>query len=113
VARGLGPGFPKRRRRCWTSCGAAAGLASCSRKETVRRTLALFREPRRFERVLKVAGFEPPRVRAMIGAIGEKIGEKPVALKRLRASLNPLSRFDFGMLKTLPCASRWQAKERR
>jgi len=80
---------------------------------TVRRTLALFREPGRFERLRNVAAFEPPRVRAMTGAIGEEIGKKPGALKALRASLNPLSRFDFGMLKALSCAGRWQAKERR
>jgi hypothetical protein len=84
-----------------------------SPEETVRRTLALFRQPKRFECLLKVASSEPPRVRAMIGAIGEEIGKKPAALERLRASLNPLSRFDFGMLKALPCAGRWQAKERR
>jgi hypothetical protein len=81
--------------------------------ETVSRTLALFRRPGRFERLLKVADSEPPRVRAVIGAIGEELGKKPAALERLRASLNPLSRFDFGMLKTLPSASRWQAKEDR
>ena len=84
-----------------------------SPEETARRTVALFREPGRFERMLKVAGSEPPRVRAMIGAIGEEIGKKPAALKRLRASLNPVSRFEFGMLKGLSRAERWQAKERR
>jgi hypothetical protein len=84
-----------------------------SPEETVRRTVALLREPRRFERLLEIAGSEPPRVRAMIGAIGEEIGKKPGALERLRASLNPLSRFDFGMLKALSCASRWQAKGAR
>ena len=83
-----------------------------SPEETVRRTVALFREPKRFERLLKIAGSEPPRVWAMIGAIGEEIGKKPGALKGLRASLNPLSRFDFGMLTALSCAGRWQAKER-
>jgi hypothetical protein len=30
-------------------------------------------------------------------------------LKQLRASLNPLSRFDFGTLKCLQAADRWQA----
>ena len=84
-----------------------------SPEETVRRTVALLRKPQRFERLLKIAGSEPPRVRAMIGAIGEEIGKKPVALKRLRASLNPISRFEFGMLKALSCASRWQAKGAR
>ena len=84
-----------------------------SPEETVSRTLTLCRHPSRFERLLKLADSEPPRVRAMIGAIGEELGKKPAALKRLRASLNPLSRFDFGILKALPSASRWQAKENR
>jgi hypothetical protein len=80
-------------------------------EDTARRTLALFGEPGRFERLLKIAGTEPPRVRAMLGAIGEELGKNPAALKRLRASLNPLSRFDFGLLKGLRLASQWQAKE--
>ena len=49
----------------------------------------------------------------MIGAIGEELGKKPAALKRLRASLNPGSQFEFGMLKGLTQAGRWQAKGRR
>lgn len=48
----------------------------------------------------------------MLGALGKELGKRPRALKRLRASLNPLSRYDFGMLKVLPGAKRWQAKER-
>jgi len=31
---------------------------------------------------------------------------------RLRASLNPLSRFDFGTLRCLQVADNWQAKRR-
>ncbi len=81
-----------------------------SPEETARRTVALFREPGRFERILKVASSEPPRVRALIGAIGEEIRRRPAALKRLRASLNPVSRFEFGMLKGLSYAGRWQAR---
>ena len=84
-----------------------------SPENTVKRTLMLFREQGRFERLLKIAGSEPPRVRAMIGAIGEELGRKPAALKDLRASLNPMSRFDFGVLIGLAHARRWQAKERR
>lgn len=81
--------------------------------ETVRHLLALFRHPKRFERLLKVADTEPPRVRGMLGAIGEEIGKGPNALARLRASLNPLSRYDFRVLKALPGADRWQAKKDR
>jgi len=82
-------------------------------EDTITRTLVLFREKGRFARLSKIANAEPPRVRAMIGAIGEEIGKQPRALKGLRASLNPVSRFDFGMLQGLARARAWQAKERR
>lgn len=84
-----------------------------SAEETIRRTVALFSEKDRFERLLKVADSEPPRLRAMMGAIGEQIGKKPAALRKMRASLNPFSRFDFGLLTGLRYARNWQAKERR
>jgi hypothetical protein len=84
-----------------------------SPQETIRRTLALFSEKGRFERLLKIADSEPPRVRAIMGAIGEQIGKKRAGLTQLRASLNPFSRFDFGVLAGLPRARPWQAKERR
>jgi hypothetical protein len=81
--------------------------------ETVRRTLALASEQDRFERLLKAADSEPPRVRAMLGAIGQQLGKNPPAMRRLRESLNPFSRFDFGMLAGLKYARQWHAKERR
>ena len=84
-----------------------------SPKETARRTVALLREPGRFEHLLKVIDSEPPRVRAMVGAIGEEIGKRPATLHRMRASLNPVSRFDFGLLAGLAGAGNWQAKGRR
>ena len=81
-------------------------------KETLAEALsALFAEPGRFERLVRVAPHEPPRVRAILGAIGERIGRRQVVLDRLRESLNPLSRFDFGLLAGLPSARRWHAKE--
>lgn len=79
--------------------------------ETVRRLLTLLRHPNRFQHLLKAAHAEPPRVRAMLGALGDEIGAPGHALARLKASLNPLSRYDFGLLKTLPNADRWQAKK--
>jgi hypothetical protein len=82
-------------------------------EETVRRTVAILSERGRFERLLKVADSEPPRARALLGAVGEQLGKKPAVLRRLRTSLNPLSRFDFGLLSGLPRAREWQAKEHR
>jgi hypothetical protein len=82
-------------------------------EETVARTLILLGEKGRFERLLKAAPSEPPRVRAMLGALGEQLGKSQKALRPLRLSLNPLSRFDFGTLAGLTFARKWQVKEPR
>jgi hypothetical protein len=82
-------------------------------EETVKLALKLAAEKGRFERLLGAARTEPPRVRAMLGAIGQQLGKKPKALLALRASLNPLSKFDFGALAGLAYARDWQAKEQR
>lgn len=84
-----------------------------SSEETVDKLLRYFREKGRFERLLGVAQSEPPRVRAMLGAIGQQLGHHESNLLALRQSLNPLSRFDFGLLATLAHALDWQAKERK
>jgi hypothetical protein len=46
----------------------------------------------------------------MLGALGEQLGSNPRTLQALQRSLNPLSRFDFGILSALPNAREWQAK---
>src|SRR5262249_9507576 len=87
-------------------------FSELSPQDTIRRVLALLSEPGRLKRLLKVADSEPPRVRAMLGALGERLGIPRRTLQRLRASLNPFSRFDFGSLAALPNAGGWQAKEK-
>jgi hypothetical protein len=89
----------------------AGRTSELSPEDTVKRTLALCRAGGRFERLLSVAGSEPPRVRAILGALGEELGRQAADLKILRKSLNPVSRFDFGMLRGLTYAKAWQAKE--
>jgi len=84
-----------------------------SDEETVARMLQLLATEKRFERLIRVAATEPPRVRAMLGAIGQQLNKSPRALQKLRDSLNPLSRFEFGKLSALMSAESWQAKERR
>jgi len=84
-----------------------------SPEETVSKLLDYFREPGRFKRLLQVAESEPPRVRAMLGAIGQQLGQPEHRLALLRKSLNPLSRFEFGVLAVLEHAPEWQAKERQ
>jgi hypothetical protein len=84
-----------------------------SAEKTAKRLLDYFREAGRFKRLLKVAPSEPPRVRAMIGAIGQQLRVPNSQLTELRKSLNPLTRFDFGALAGLAFAKQWQAKERK
>ena len=90
-----------RDRGCW---------AELSPEETVARMQKLLREEGRYERLARAAAKEPPRVRAMLGALGETIGAPGASVAELRKTLNPLSRFEFGLFRVLPNAKEWQAK---
>jgi len=81
--------------------------------ETIRRLRGLLSENARFDRLLRVAQSEPPRVRAILGALGMELGRGAASLQSLRATLNPLSKFDFGVLSALRHARAWQAKPRK
>lgn len=83
-----------------------------SPQETIRKTLALLSEQERYQRLIQVAETEPPRVRALLGALGEELGRDASTLNALRTSLNSLSRFDFGLYSALPNARAWYAKKR-
>ena len=113
AGRRLGLVFQRSMRRCWIFLDTKERQAICLQKKPSGRLIELISEKGRFERLLKVSDSEPPRVRAMLGAIGEQLGKGPRTLQRLRASLNSLSRFDFGLLAALDHAQHWQAKERR
>ncbi len=78
--------------------------------ETNEQLLNHFRVPGRFERLVVIAHAEPPRVRAMLGAIGQELKYAKELLQQLRMGLNPYSRFEFGKLSTLWYAQEWQAK---
>jgi hypothetical protein len=63
-----------------------------------------------FAELLRAAPGEPPRVRAMLGALGEHLQVAPDDLAALRVSLSPFSRYEFGPLSALPTAVRWGAR---
>ena len=93
-----------------TSFATGGNRASCLLTPRSRGCSTIFVSPGTSIACGKVAPSEPPRVRAMLGAIGEQIGQSQRPLAALRGSLNPLSRFDFGILAALAYARRWQAK---
>ncbi len=84
-----------------------------SPQETIKRLLSHMKKSGRFARLCRVASTEPPRVRAMLGAIGQQLGRSSRELERLRRTLNQLSTFDFGKLATLKHAAEWQARRGR
>ena len=79
----------------------------------VERVRALLRGGNVFENLLRASVTEPPRVRALLGALGEVAGRNAGELARLRQSLHPLSRFDFGVFGGAATAAAWQVKKRR
>jgi Family of unknown function (DUF6088) len=85
-------------------------FSELSPEETKKRLLEHMQEGDCFERLVAVAYAEPPRVRAMLGAIGQELRKSQKTLKILRDNLNPLSRFDFGILGSLKYAKEWQVK---
>ncbi len=87
-----------------------ARSSDLSPEETVGRLRRLLADEDRIRRLVTAVMAEPPRVRAMLGALGQEMGMPPRLLDRLRQSLNPLSRFDFGHLTSLRHAREWQAK---
>ena len=88
-----------------------AEMSELSSAETAARLLELLGEKRRFEKLVRVAASEPPRVQALLGAAGEQLGKSRAKLLQLRRNLNPLSRYDFGRFSALQHAQQWQAKD--
>lgn len=79
--------------------------------ETTSRLLKLLSKEHRLKKLLAVAKTEPPRVRALLGALAEVLEAPPPTLEKLRATLNPSSRFNFGRFAGLPTARKWLAKD--
>lgn len=92
---------------------SAGETSELSPEQTIKRTLKLLALGKRFERLAKIGATEPPRVRALLGALGEEMKQKPTILKRLYKSLNPFSKYDFGPFAGLKHAIKWQAKTKR
>jgi len=77
---------------------------------TIGRIMDLIRSGRLpLKRLVRLARHEPPRVRALVDAIGSHLGAaKTVA--RLKKSLNPLTNFAMSVSSFLPNAAEWQIR---
>jgi hypothetical protein len=80
-------------------------------ENVIARVSDLFRSNRiSFERVARFARWEPPRVRAVLGAIGSSIVADPDILEELKASLNPMTHFSLGLSNKLATARKWNIR---
>lgn len=81
-------------------------------EETYTRIRAILQdgERARLQQLRDAALLEPPRARAILGALMVTAGLPSSLWKPLRESLNPFSRFEFGLFRDLPNAKEWQAK---
>lgn len=81
-----------------------------SPQETMQKILELLNTENHFKNIMEIAATEPPRVKAILGAMGQTLKKDPKQLEKLKKQLNALSRFDFGLFKELPFSKEWQAK---
>ena len=87
-----------------------AETSDLSPSQTVIHLRAILTQDKTFDKLIGPAMDEPPRVRAMLGALGQEIGIPERQLEKLRRSLGPVSKYDFGRLASLRYAKDWQAK---
>lgn len=79
-------------------------------RETTRKLGALLTDDSARSRIVRAAVREPPRVRAMVGALAEHAGASEDELRHLHKTLNPTTRYDFGPLSVLATARNWGAR---
>jgi hypothetical protein len=87
-----------------------AHLTDLSPHETARKLTAILMDDEARQRLLRASVHEPPRVRAMVGALAEAEGAKGSELAGLRKTLNPITKYNFGPLAVLPTARAWGAR---
>jgi len=85
-------------------------LTDLSARDTARTLRRLLASAEARSRIMRAAVSEPPRVRAMTGALAEDAGASEAELRPLRKTLNPTSRYDFGPLSLLASARAWGAR---
>lgn len=92
---------------------ARGTTAETSSSESIRRLRELLTSQlsaSRLRGLREAALAEPPRVRAILGALLAYAELHESLWEPLKTSLNPLTRFDFGLFTELPNAREWQAK---
>jgi Family of unknown function (DUF6088) len=84
-------------------------IPGSSPAETASKIRNLFAAKRlNFNKLARRSVHEPPRVKALLGAIGSELGADHKTLAALRKSLNPMTTFHLGVSEALPHAREWR-----
>lgn len=79
--------------------------------EIVRRVADLSESERiDFEKLVKLSKDEPPRVKALLGTIGDMLGKGDEILRPLKDSLNPTTSYKLGISTVIPEAEAWKIR---
>lgn len=85
-------------------------IPDCSVAQAIKRLKVIVKELTEKQRtsLVKYALLYPPRVRALVGAVLENIGNKAENIEKLKESLNPLTTIKLGVKESeLPTKSNW------
>jgi hypothetical protein len=88
-------------------------IPDCPVAHAVRRLTAIIKElnDQQTTSLMRYALLYPARVRALVGAVLENIGQKEQGMKKLKDSLNPLTTIQLGLKETeLPTQGNWYIK---
>lgn len=85
-------------------------IPAVSPAEAVSRIKKALKSSSKIRELLKAIENEPPRVRALIGAMCEELGLETDKLKTLRSTLNPLTHYSLEVREALRYADSWRIK---
>ena len=85
-------------------------IPDCSANKAINRLFVIINEQdaKQIDQLIKYALVYPPRVRALLGAVLERIGNNINGLDNLKNSLNPLTNIKLGVSEeVLPNKQNW------
>lgn len=85
-------------------------IPDCSVDQAIKRLSTIVKQlnDKQTESFIKYALQYPPRVKALVGAVLENIGQNPKGIEKLKESLNPLTTIELGIKESeLPTKSNW------
>jgi hypothetical protein len=83
-------------------------IPDCNPEDALNHIKTLIKKRLSIERLIDFAiKGEPPRVRALIGAISQELGANKILSEKLKVTLNPFTKYKLGLKKVLKFSKEW------